>query len=153
MRMKEKEIREEILKLLKPLEVKLHHIGFVKEDGLNFLRIELDGNDLKKCEEVSKEISKYLDENPEKFPDEYFLDVCSAGVEKIIYDEKDLEEALEKYIHIDFKKSVLDLKKVEGFLKEIKDDVLKIEYKDKNLLKQIEVSKNNIKLIRHAIKI
>lgn len=153
MRMKEKEIREEIVKLLKPLEVKLHHIGFVKEDGMNFLRIELEDNDLKVCEDVSKEISKYLDLNPEKFPDEYFLDVCSAGAEKIIYNEEDLIKALDKYVHIDFKKKVDELKKVEGTLKEIEDEIIVIEYKNKNLKKQLEISKDNIKLIRHAIKI
>jgi hypothetical protein len=64
---------------------------------------------------------------------------------------------IDKYVHIDFlthfevsaKTKVLD---IEGYLRKFENNVLEIEYNNKGQIKKLLVDKQQIKLIRLAIK-
>ncbi len=80
--------------LLKPIieakEISLWDLEFKKEGPSYVLRIFLDkegGIDINDCEEVSRALSEKLDE-ADPIPQEYMLEVSSAGLDRIIkYDE------------------------------------------------------------------
>ncbi len=85
---------QEVIKLINPIiEAKgicLWDIEFKKEGPSYVLRVFLDkdgGMGIDDCEAVSRELSEKLDE-ADPIPQEYMLEVSSAGLDRIIkYDE------------------------------------------------------------------
>lgn len=81
---------QEVIKLLEPIieekEIFLWDIEFKKEGPSYVLRVFLDkegGIGLDDCEEVSRALSDKLDET-DPIPQEYMLEVSSAGLDRII---------------------------------------------------------------------
>ena len=132
-------------------DYKVHHVSYDKEDGEIVLRVELDDADLTVCEEASRAVSTLVDDDPE-MDGNYILDVCSSGAEKTLYTEEDIKKALNDYVHIDFVNKVDGNRNIEGDLLEITDSYLRLGYKVKNIKKEINVERNNIRHIRLAIK-
>lgn len=151
--MKEKDILKEIKEILKDI-TQVYHCGLYREDGINYLRIELEGQvDTTLCEHVSQALESFLDENQDLLPKEYLLDVCSSGAEKVIYDLEMLSNYLNQYVFVSFKQKMDKLISVEGYLKTVENDLIVIEYRHKHKTNSLSILKDNIKLIRLAIKI
>jgi len=91
-----------------------------------FLRIYIDketGIDLNDCEKVSNEINDILDK--ENYIDkQYFLEVSSPGIERILRKDKHLEENIGKEIEIKLFRPIENTKQLSGTL--IKFDKEKI---------------------------
>ncbi|MBQ1448183.1 MAG: ribosome maturation factor RimP, partial [Erysipelotrichaceae bacterium] len=62
-------------------------------------------------------------------------------------------QALNEYVHIDFKKKINDRKSVEGYLESIDEGSLTIAYMDKNIKRKMTIAEEDIKLIRLAVKL
>ena len=85
------------------------------------------------------------------------LEVSSPGIERELKTEEDITNNINEYVHIDFKThfpitaktKVLD---VEGYLRNYSNIVLEIEYNNKGQIKKLSINKEEIKLIRLAIK-
>lgn len=85
---------QEVIKLINPIikakSIDLWDIEFKKEGPSYVLRIFLDkdgGIGISDCEEVSRALSDVLDE-ADPIPQEYMLEVSSAGLDRVIkYDE------------------------------------------------------------------
>ena len=85
------------------------------------------------------------------------LKVFCEKEEKELKDEKDIIKSINEYVHIDFlnhyqinaKIKVLEL---EGYLRSFENNVFEIEYNNKGQIKKLQINKNEIKLIRLAIK-
>lgn len=80
------------------------------------------------------------------------LDVSSEGAEKEI-DLNLIENMLGEYIFIKFKNPKAGFDQVEGELVEVSDDALNIKYRFKHTYKMLSVERNNIDLVRLAVKI
>jgi ribosome maturation factor RimP len=145
-------IRKDINELLSREGFKVYHVEYLKEDGEYFLRVELDDVDTDGCEKASGLLSEMLDEK-DYLDDAYILDVCSSGAEKVLYDKQQIEQALNEYVHIDFKKKINNLKFVEGYLESIDEGSLTIAYMDKNIKRKMTIAEEDIKLIRLAVKL
>lgn len=141
----EKEIKEVLT------NYSVHHVSYDTQEGEVVLRVELDEADLTICEEASRLVSSILDDDQE-MDGNYILDVCSSGAEKTLYTEEDIQNALNNYVHIDYVSKVDGNRNIEGDLLEITDKYLKLSYKVKNIKKETNVSRENIRHIRLAIK-
>ena len=135
-------IEKAILKKFKNIE----KVYFIKEEGINFLRIETSLHEMEDIEKISKSINLYLDENYES-EQQYFLDVLSKGTETSIK-WKDLNKELEKNIKVITK----DKNVVEGILKDASDKEIIIRYNAKGQFRNKNIAKINIdKITRSAV--
>ncbi len=81
-------------KKLKQLDMNYMMLNIAKEGKNYFLRIFIDktgGIDLNDCEKVNNEIDEILDE-ADYIKEQYFLEVSSPGIERIIRKEKHLKK-------------------------------------------------------------
>ncbi|MDF9866590.1 ribosome maturation factor RimP [Bacilli bacterium PM5-3] len=147
-------IQEAILPAINKIELTLYDMEYVKEGNEYYLRVYLDspkGIDLEMIVEASREISDILDElDPIK--DEYILEVSSPGAEKPLKTIEHFNDALNEYVRIEMKDPKEGLDAVEGYLIELDDNYLVIEYLVKTAKKQIKIDFENVKKARLAIK-
>lgn len=137
----------------------LYELEWDKSMTPPILRIAIESEngpvDLELCSEISKLISDKLDEI-DYADGEYLLEVCSPGIEaKIPLDQ--LEKNLDAYIHVTTKTAIKGKHDFEGTLQSLKEgeqgEILVLAYFDKGRKARIEIPVNEIKTIRHAVKI
>ncbi len=127
-------IEEKVEKLLKPtienIGYDLDDVEYAKEGKNYFLRIYIDkpeGIDLKDCETVNDAISDLLDE-ANYIKEQYFVEVSSPGIERVLRKDKHLEQNKGKEIAIKlFKKDTLGNKEYEGTLKDFDEEYILLE--------------------------
>ena len=139
-------IEEKVEKLVKPKVeeegYELYDVEYAKEGKDYFLRIFIDsekGIDLNDCEKVTNSISDILDE-ADYIKEQYFLEVSSPGIERVLKKNKHLQQNIGKEIEIKlFKKDENGKKEYIGILESfdgnkitinISDSVINIERKD-----------------------
>ena len=138
-------------------------VEFKKEGSDYYLRVIIDVEDdsaggvsIDQCEEVSRALSDALDAK-DPISQAYMLEVSSPGIERVLKTEVDIIKSLNDYVHIDFindfeiMKNVY-LKDIEGTLISYEDDVFVLSVNLKGRIKKISIEKNNVLLIRKAIK-
>ena len=127
-------IEEKVENLLKkPIEdigYDLYDVEYVKEGKNYYLRIYIDkpeGITIKDCEIVNDAISDLLDE-ADYIKDQYFLEVSSPGIERILRRDKHLEQNKGNEIAIKlFKKDALGNKTYQGILQNFDDEYIMLE--------------------------
>ena len=154
--LKAKEIANECSK---DFDLIVDDVEWVNEAEANVLRILVDSDndiDIEDLLQLSNLISEKLDKE-DFINEDYLLDCSSVGAEKVLKTDDDIKKAIEKYVHIDFNDNYainkeLGVCEVEGYLKSYNDMVLVVEINLKGKIKSLEIDKNNIKIIRKAIK-
>ena len=144
-------IEEKVEKLVEPLikniGYELYDVEYAKEGKNYFLRIFIDnekGIDLNDCEKVNDAITDILDEK-NYIKEQYFLEVSSPGIERVLRKDKHLEKNIGKEISIKlFKKDENGKKEYVGKLKEFDDFKIIIEQDEK----EIQVERKNISQIK-----
>ena len=144
-------IEEKVEKLVEPIIEKigyeLYDVEYSKEGKNYFLRIFIDnekGIDLNDCEKVNDAITDVLDEK-NYIKEQYFLEVSSPGVERILRKDKHLKQNIEEQVNIKlFKKDENGQKEYLGKLKEFDD--LKIIIKQNE--NEIQIERKNISQIK-----
>jgi len=124
----------------------LFEVNFNQKDSA--IEILLDDKlDLDQLENVSNEISSYMDKYDGDIEGNYILDVSTVGVERPIRNSEELVKALGQYIYVKTKDE-----EVYGYLNKFENNVLSIAYKEKTVdkIKNIEYSK--VKKVRYAVK-
>ncbi len=127
-------IEEKVENLLKEtienIGYDLYDVEYAKEGKNYFLRIYIDkpeGIDLKDCEKVNDAISDLLDE-ADYIKDQYFLEVSSPGIERVLRKDKHLEQNKGKEIAIKlFKKDENGEKEYQGILQNFDDETITLE--------------------------
>ena len=141
-------IEEKVEKLVKePIEkigYQLYDVEYSKEGKDYFLRIFIDkedGIDLNDCEKVNNEISDILDQ-ANYIKEQYFLEVSSPGIERILRKDKHLEQNIGEEINIKlFKKDENGMKEYQGILTEFNQDFIILE-------NDIKIERKNISQIK-----
>lgn len=124
----------------------LYDVEYAKEGKDYFLRIYIDktdGIDLDDCEKVSNEINSMLDE-ADYIKEQYFLEVSSAGIERVLRKDKHFEANLDKLVEIKLFTQIDKKKQYEGILKEYSKDMVKIETDGE----AIEIPRTNIAQVK-----
>ena len=137
-------------------ECKLYDLSFVNEGGMRILRVmitkEQGGIDLDTCADVSEEISTLLDQLDEE-SDEYYLEVCSAGAERELRTDEEISDAVNKFVFAKLNKSFKQMDEIKGDLLSFENNVLTISYMDKAVRRKAEINRENISMIRLAVRI
>lgn len=131
------------------------NIEYIKEGKNWFLRIYIDkpgGVDLNDCAVFNELISQKLDSiEPDPIPYAYYLEVSSPGAERPLKTEDDLVSAVDRYIHVSLFDPVNKQNVFEGYLKELTDDKIVMEVKEKTKTKEVEIERKNVSKARLAI--
>lgn len=144
----EKKIENSISKIIEDLGYKLYDVQYAKEGKDYFLRIFIEKENgeitLDDCENVNNAITDILDEK-DYIKEQYFLEVSSTGVEKVIRKDKHLKENINEIITIKLFKPVEGTKEFIGKLKNFDEENLEIELDDESI---IQLERKNISLIK-----
>ena len=148
-------IEEKVTNLVEPIIEKigyeLYDVEYAKEGKNYFLRIFIDsekGIDLNDCEKVNDAITDILDtENYIK--DQYFLEISSPGIERVLRKDEHLEKNIGEEIEISlFKKDENGNKNYIGILKSFdKENVVVSENE-----KEISIPRKTIAQIKKIYK-
>lgn len=112
------------------------------------LSILLDDKlDMDKLEEISTNLSDYMDKYENDIEGNYILDVSTVGAERPIRNEEELMKALGEYIYVKTKDDAQ-----YGYLKKYENGVLSLDYKEKNIDKTKNIEYSKIKKVRYAVK-
>ena len=145
-----------IHKTIEDLGYELYDVIYEKEAQDYYLRIFIDtpnGISLEDCEKVNNAINDLLD-NANIIKEQYFLEVSSTGIEKILRKDKHLEQSIGKEIEIKlFKKNENGKKLYQGILQEFNKEKIVIKNNEtENEIEQVKIERKNvaqIKLIFH----
>ena len=127
-------IEEKVENLIKSkiegIGYELYDVEYVKEGKDYYLRIFIDkpdGVDLTDCEKVTNEINDILDE-ANYIKEQYFLEVSSPGIERVLRRDKHLEQNIGKEVSVKlFRKDKNGNKKYQGFLKAFNEKKIELE--------------------------
>lgn len=145
-------IEEKVENLLKnkieSLGYNLYDVEYSKEAKNYFLRIfiekpngEIDLND---CEKVNNEINDILD-TADYIKEQYFLEVSSTGIERVLRKDKHLEKALGEEIQLKtFKKDENGKKQYQGVLKDFNENYINLEIDNE----EIKIERKNIAQVK-----
>ena len=144
----EEKIENSISKIIEDLGYKLYDVQYAKEGKDYLLRIFIEKDNgeitLDDCENVNNAITDILDEK-DYIKEQYFLEVSSTGVEKVIRKDKHLKENINEIITIKLFKPVEGTKEFIGKLKNFDEENLEIELDDESI---IQLERKNISLIK-----
>lgn len=141
------------MELKKKLQEKFSEIKdvfFEKEMGLKFLRVETTLRSMDDVAALSRKISDYLDEI-DSSTDEYYLDVYSAGTEKVL-DKTNLEEYVEQYVLVTLEKRIKEYESFEGTLLSVDDKEIVVKWNAKGQFRKQAIELENIKEVKLSTK-
>ena len=98
----ERNVEDLIKPIITNLGYKLYDVIYEKEAKDYYLRIFIDketGIDLEDCEKVNNAITEILDEK-DYIKDQYFLEVSSPGIERILRKDWQIEENIGKEVEV-----------------------------------------------------
>lgn len=124
--------------------------------GVNLIRITVDNPESfdVNIDDVSEITKEALDEINDLIPDGYYLEVTSMGIERVLKTDEDLTKAIGKYVYLKLKQSNEVLKNTEAYgdLLSFDEECIKVNCVIKTRRKEINFKKEEIKLIRLAVK-
>lgn len=134
-------------KTITDLGYDLYDVEYAKEGKEHFLRIFIDkqsGIDLNDCETVNNSITNILDE-ADYIKEQYFLEVSSPGIERILRKDKHLKMNIGKEVEIKLFKNMNNSKEIRGILNKYDDNYIYLENKEIFCIDRKNISK--IKLV------
>lgn len=140
----EEKVESLIKEKIENIGYELYDVEYVKEGKNYFLRIFIDkpeGIDLNDCEKVNDEINELLDAK-DYIKEQYFLEVSSPGIERVLKKDKHLQASIGKEINIKlFKKDENGNKEYQGILKKFDTENIYLE-------NEITIERKNIAQIK-----
>lgn len=126
----EEKVESLVKEKIENIGYELYDVEYVKEGKDYYLRIFIDkpdGIDIDDCEKVNNEINELLD-TADYIKDQYFLEVSSPGIERVLKKDKHLEKNIGKEIYIKlFKKDENNNKEYQGILKSFDTDKIELQ--------------------------
>ena len=139
----EERVESLIKEKIESLGYYLYDVEYVKEGAEYYLRIYIDkekGIDLNDCEKVSNEINDLLDK-ADYIKEQYYLEVSSPGIERILKKDKHLEQNIGKKVDVKlFKKDEKGKKEYKGILKKFNQEEIIIEAEETTQIERKNIS-------------
>ena len=132
------------------LGYELYDVQYAKEGKDYFLRVFIDkedGIDLNDCEKVSNEINTLLD-TADYIKEQYFLEVSSTGIERVLRKERHLQTAKGKEIEIKLFKPIEKQKEYVGILNNWDENIVYLQVEEN----EIQIERKNISLMKLKFK-
>lgn len=163
----EEKVENLIKQKVEDLGYSIYDVQYVKEGQEHYLRVFIEkengGIDLNDCEKVNDGITDLLDE-ADYIKEQYYLEISSTGIEKMLRKNKHLQDNIGNEIHINMFKPIEiqdnnksnqkqskknaqkdRFKEVQGILKEFNEKEIIIELENKQT---VNIERSNISLIK-----
>lgn len=145
-------IEEKVEQLIKTrveeLGYQLYDVQYVKEGQNYFLRIFIEKEngdiDLNDCEKVNDGINEVLD-SADYIKDQYFLEVSSTGIEKVLRKDRHLESNIGNKIEVKLFKPINKQKEFVGNLKSFNENEIILSLDNQT---EIKINRKEISLIK-----
>ena len=148
----EEKVESLIKKKVEDVGYELYDVLYLKEGKNYTLRIVIDkeeGIDLNDCEKVNDAITDMLDE-ANYIKDQYFLEVSSPGIERVLRKDWQLKKYIGEEVEVKlFKKDEIGNKEYQAILKDVTEEILKIE--DENQ-EEYTIDRKNISQVKTIYK-
>ena len=125
----EEKVENLIENKIQELGYSLYDVEYVKEGKDYYLRIYIEnekGISLDDCELVSNNITELLDKE-DYIKEQYFLEVSSTGIERVLKKDKHLQSNLGVKVQVKLFKPLNKQKQIEGILKSFDEANIVIE--------------------------
>lgn len=142
----EEKVESLIVKPITELGYELYDVQYAKEGSDYYLKVFIEnaeGISLEDCEKVTHAINDILD-TANYIKEQYFLEVSSTGVEKVLRKDKHLQENIGEEIVVKLFKPVNNTKEIIAILQSFKEQTITIKTQNE----EIEIEKKNIALIK-----
>jgi ribosome maturation factor RimP len=142
----EEKVEELLQNKIEELGYELYDVEYAKEGKNYFLRIFIDnekGIDLNDCEKVNDGIMDLLDE-ADYIKEQYFLEVSSPGIERILRKEKHLDGAIGEEIEVNLFKPIEKQKSLDGILTGYDEKYITVKCENE----EISIERKNISLMK-----
>jgi ribosome maturation factor RimP len=149
----EKMIYDEAIKIALPLNLTIEEVEYVKENGIKILRIIADkdgGLDIDDSAKLNELMSQRLDEL-DPIEEEYYLEVCSPGIEKLLKTKQSIIDHVGSYVFVKTYESIMKQKEWYGTIIKFENDLLTLNGKYRQLTKEIQIPYEKIAVIRTAV--
>ena len=147
--MNTEKVKEILVPYLENNGFKLYDVEYVRESGMNILRVLVSKKDGINIDELA-EINNYLSDELDKYPEfdfEYMLEVSSPGAEMPLRNREEVLENVGKYVNVNTGDKVY-----EGQLLSFENDTLVVRVNLKGRFKNFPIPYESIKKIRLAVK-
>ncbi len=138
----ENNVEELVKPIIEKIGYKLYDVIYEKEGKDYFLRIFIDnekGISLEDCEKVNNAITEVLDEK-DYIKDQYFLEVSSPGVERILRKDWQIKENIGKNVEVKLFKPLNGEKVISGELKDFDEENI--------IINDVNIPRKDISLIK-----
>lgn len=126
----EEKVEQLVKDKIEAIGYELYDVEYAKEGKNYFLRIFIDkpdGIDLNDCEKVNDAINDILD-TADYIKEQYFLEVSSPGIERVLRKEQHLKQNIGNEISIKlFQKDENGKKEYQGILKSFDSEKIELE--------------------------
>ena len=142
----EEKVESLIVKPITELGYELYDVQYAKEGSDYYLKVFIEnaeGTSLEDCEKVTHAINDILD-TANYIKEQYFLEVSSTGVEKVLRKDKHLQENIGEEIVVKLFKPVNNTKEIIAILQSFNEQTITIKTQNE----EIEIEKKNIALIK-----
>lgn len=151
----EERVESLIKQKIEDLGYQLYDVQYVKEGQSYFLRVFIEKEngsiDLNDCEKVNDGINDLLDE-ASYIKEQYFLEVSSTGIEKVLRKDKHLEDNIGNNVQVNLFKPVellgKKLKEVQGMLKSFDKDTITLQIDNAKEEIEIPIQRKDISQIK-----
>jgi len=147
--------------VLEEFHLKIYEINNFSEFGDDILQVLVeDQNDLKKrldldtLLKVNEVVSALMDQYEADIPGTYLLEVASAGIERPIKTEAELEQAIGDYVYVELTHPIKQMLDFNGTVQSYDPESRQFtfSYFLKGQPKKLSVAFEQIKFVRYAIK-
>lgn len=146
----EEKVENLIKKPINDIGYELYDVEYAKEGKDYFLRIFIEkegGISLEDCEKVNDEITELLDKQ-DYLKEQYFLEVSSTGIEKVLRKDKHLQDNIGVEIEVKLFKPINKKKSIIGILKDFNSNEIVVETdENEETIQRIDIAQ--IKTIYH----
>ena len=151
----EERVESLIKQKIEDLGYQLYDVQYVKEGQSYFLRVFIEKEngsiDLNDCEKVNDGINDLLDE-ASYIKEQYFLEVSSTGIEKVLRKDKHLEDNIGNNVQVNLFKPVellgKKLKEVQVMLKSFDKDTITLQIDNAKEEVEIPIQRKDISQIK-----
>ncbi len=142
-------LESEIFDLVEKMGFDVVGVELVGEGGRTILRVYIDcigGVNISDCEQVSRRLSTFLDENYDYlFDGRYYLEVSSPGVNRPIFKREDYERFIGKRIKVKLLEPLDDKRGYTGKLLDVDNEGIRLLTPDGDIfIKWKIISKSNL---------
>ncbi len=140
-------IKERIMPILNKHKLELVSLKTKREFGFNILEIIVDKDNVD-VEYLSVVNMKINDEIDDLLSDDYYIEVATPGAERDIKTIEEAKKNISKYVHF-----VGDKYNDEGYLEDVKGDILYIKVNLKGRFKVIEIPFSELSKLKTTVKV